>query len=128
MKRAGSTLLLMIFSFLMASEGQASEQVGLQCKFRDGWYIPHQIRIECLESGCDYKIGTKQATMEQGKLTQVNKTYSQESLNGMEIKLDSGSSIIIEKNWAGRFEGILAFGNGSFAHHEKTQCRLTSSH
>ncbi len=127
MKRVLSTLSVLMFSLFLSSEGMASEKTGLECRYRDGWYILHEIRISCLESGCAYEIGTKQSTVEQGKLTLVDKTYTQERLNGMRLRLDSGPFIIIEKNWAGRFEGILAFGNGSFVYNEKTHCRLVST-
>jgi hypothetical protein len=127
MNRILSTLSVLVFSLILSPEGMASEQAGLECRYRDGWYILHEIRISCLESGCAYEIGTKQSTVEQGKLTLVDKTYTQERLNGMKLQLDSGPSIIVEKNWAGRFEGILSFGNGSFAYNEKTLCRLVSN-
>lgn len=100
-----------------------AESNAFECKYRDGWYIPHFIEISCLETGCPFVIRTRQSEVDGGKLTRVQKFQSQEGLNRIEIGLGTGPTIQVERTLGKRYEGMLFFGNGSFGASEKIHCR-----
>lgn len=126
MKPSAFISSLLALSLILSSTGWASDSTGLQCKYRDGWYIPHLVDISCLETGCDFVIRTRQSPVDAGKISSIRKADSQDSRNGLEISLSTGQTLQLERTWANRYEGNVFFGNGSFAYHEKIHCRSVS--
>jgi len=101
----------------------AAESNAFECKYRDGWYIPHFLEISCLEPGCSFEIRTRQSPVDGGRITRVEKSSNQGKMDKIEIQLGTGPTLQVERTWGNRFEGILNFGNGSFAYNEKIVCR-----
>ena len=128
MKSLLTTLPLLALCLTFSASVQAHDNVrtGIECKYRDGWYIQHLIEINCLETGCAYRIGTRQATVESGQVSRVNRSDSQDSLNEFEIQFETGTAIRVKHTVGKRYEGILDFGSGNSGYHEQIRCKVES--
>jgi hypothetical protein len=124
MKSLLSVLQLLALFSMFSPFVHADDQIGIQCKYRDGWYILHTIEVSCLEPGCAYRIGTDQATVESGKVNRVERSDSQEDLNAFNIRFQTGTAVHVKATYGKHYQGILDFGSGNFGYHEKIRCKI----